>query len=110
MSIAKAWAAAALAACAAVGPAAAHDWYQDLKAPSGERCCDGRDCVPVGHRNDPGSGRLEVEIDGRWVPVDPASLVAVPSPDGEAHACFWRHWMARTMTPMIRCVILPGES
>lgn len=95
---------------APAGPAAAHDWYEGLTSPAGERCCNGRDCVPVGHRYASGSGRLEVEIDGRWVAVDPGALVAVPSPDGEAHACFWRHWMARTLTPMIRCVVLPGES
>lgn len=90
-------------------PAAAHDWYTGLASPSGERCCTENECEPVDHRYDPESHRLEVGINGVWVPVDPAKVVAVPSPDGAAHACFERHWMVRKMTPLIRCIILPVD-
>ena len=26
-----------------------------------------------------------------------------------AHACFWRSWREGRMTPVIRCIILPGD-
>ncbi len=102
---------ALLAALAATipAPAAAHDWYEGLRSPGGERCCTGRDCQRVDHRYNPETRRLELGIEGVWVPVDPARLVAVPSPDGAAHACFERHWMLKKMTPVVRCFILPGE-
>ena len=54
-------------------------------------------------------GRLELGIGGVWVPLDPATLLTIPSPDGRAHACFEWRWMLRDMTPVVRCVILPGE-
>jgi hypothetical protein len=79
-------------------------------SPGGAICCTSRDCRPVDHRYDPRSRRLEVGIGGSWVPVDPAKLVAVPSPDGAAHACFEWNWTGRRMAPVIRCVILPGEA
>lgn len=101
-----------LALLAALGraatPAAAHGWYTDLVSPSGERCCSEDDCRPVEHRYDPKTGQLELE--GTWVVVDPRAVLPMSSPDGNAHACFWRWWMVRKMTPMIRCVILPGNS
>jgi hypothetical protein len=96
--------------CATLAPTAgAHDWYEDLKAPRGGMCCTDRDCQPVDHRYNPEKRRTEVGIDGTWVPVDPAELVPVPSVDGSAHACFERRWALGKMTPVIRCVILPGE-
>lgn len=87
----------------------AHDWYTGLESPAGERCCSDRDCVPVAHRYVSATQRVEVRIDGVWWPVENATLVALPSPDGMAHACFARLWMNRQMTPVIRCIILPGE-
>jgi hypothetical protein len=64
----------------------------------------------VDHRYDAATGRLEVAIEGVWVLVDPSTLVAVPAPDGNAHACYARSWLRNRMTPVIRCVILPGEA
>ena len=98
------------ASCAVPAPAAAHDWYEGLSSPGGEPCCTDRDCQAVDHRLDPATRRLEVGIEGVWVPVDPARLVSVPSPDGAAHACFERRWTRNRMTPVVRCVILPGEA
>jgi hypothetical protein len=90
----------------------AHDWYWGLASPAtGERCCTDRDCQAVGHRYSPEGHGLEVEIEGAWVPVAPGTLLPIPSPDGRAHACFWRRWtLDRRMVPEIRCVILPGEA
>ena len=90
----------------------AHDWYSGLASPAtGEPCCSDRDCQAVGHRYGPEGHGLEVEIEGAWVPVAPGTLLSIPSPDGRAHACFWRHWtLDRRMVPEIRCVILPGEA
>jgi hypothetical protein len=64
----------------------------------------------VGHRYGPGTGGLQVEIDGRWVPVEPGSVLAISSPDGEAHACRRHLQVFGARYLRIFCVILPGES
>lgn len=92
------------------GPALAHDWLTGLTSPAGEPCCREDDCLAVDHRYDAATKRLEVAIEGVWVPVDPATLVAVPTPNGSAHACYARSWLRNRMTPVLRCVILPGEA
>ena len=98
------------ALCVIATAADAHSWYEGLTSPRGERCCSGPwDCPAVDQRYDAETGRTEVEIDGAWVPVEPDELVNVPSPDGVAHACFWRSWREGRMTPVIRCIILPGD-
>ena len=90
--------------------AEAHSWYEGLTSPSGERCCSGPpDCPPVPQRYNAQTRRTEVGIDGLWVPVDPDKLVSTPSADGAAHACFWRRWEEGKETPVIRCIILPGN-
>lgn len=91
-------------------PAGAHGWLSGLTSPAGERCCDDRDCPAVEHRYRRDAGQLEVLIDGKWIAVDPATLVAIPTPDGRAHACYGRSWTNNVMTPVVRCVILPGEA
>ena len=95
-----------------VTTADAHSWYEDLISPRGERCCSGPwDCPAVDLRYDPHTGRPEVAVDGAWVPVDPATLVAPPSADGQAHVCLHRNWHSDgTVTTVIRCVILPGSA
>ena len=98
------------ALCAAGSPVVAHDWYEGLTSPSGTRCCDRRDCVPVGHRYDPAGRRLEVELEGRWVPVAPAAVVPLASPDGDAHACYEHLSVFGVEILSGRCVVLPGES
>ena len=50
------------------------------------------------------SGREEIEANGRWWPVEYDKVVTLPTPDGEAHAC-WRNPRGK---PDIRCIILPG--
>jgi hypothetical protein len=94
---------------AAAAPLAAHDWYTGLSSPAGDRCCTNRDCLPVAHRYDRETHRLQVRLEGAWWPVATAALLSVPSPDGMAHACFERRWLRGRMTPVIRCIILPGE-
>jgi hypothetical protein len=98
----------------AAGPAGSSDRRFRFRAnqatfASGSGKLTDRDCQPVDHRYNPEKRRTEVGIDGTWVPVDPAELVPVPSVDGSAHACFERRWARGKMTPVIRCVILPGE-
>ena len=94
----------------ATAPAAAHGWLTGLISPVGESCCDGSDCPPVDHRYDAATRELQVLIEGTWIAVDPATLVAMPTPDGGAHACYGRSWLRNQMTPVVRCVILPGEA
>jgi hypothetical protein len=83
-----------------------HDWYRGLRAPSGIECCDDRDCGPVPYRLNARSGREEIEANGRWWPVEYDKVLSVPTPDGEAHAC-WRNPRGR---PEFRCIILPGTA
>ena len=102
-----------LAVLLSTGFAAAHEWYQDLKAPNGQLCCNDHDCQPVGHRYTPENGH-EVEIRGHWTPVKPSMILPIASPDGQSHACFEWHWSSfgsqTTLRFIIRCIILGGDT
>jgi hypothetical protein len=102
----------ALACLLLASPALAHDWYTGLQSPmTGKSCCNDRDCRPVEHRYNPTLGRLEVEVQGHWFPVDPATILTLPSPDGGVHACYSLTWQSdRTALPTFHCVILPGST
>ena len=98
-----------------------HDWYTNLKAKDGASCCSMKDCQPVGHRYT-GIKGLEVQIGEVWFVVNPASVLPVSSPDNDAHACYYygstrnvdessKNYLNWYVTgPVIRCVILPGDS
>jgi hypothetical protein len=98
-----------------------HDWYSGLIAEDGIPCCDKRDCHPVGHRNTESKG-LEIEIGGVWIPVRPQTVLQTISPDTSAHACYYygskmnldlrshNYLKSETTGPIIRCVVLPGNS
>jgi hypothetical protein len=98
-----------------------HDWYTALKAEDGASCCSMKDCQPVGHRYT-GIKGLEVQIGEVWFVVNPASVLPVSSPDNDAHACYYygstrnvdessKNYLNWYVTgPIIRCVILPGDS
>ena len=98
-----------------------HDWYTALKAEDGASCCSMKDCQPVGHRYT-GIKGLEVQIGEAWFVVNPASVLPVSSPDNDAHACYYygstrnvdessKNYLNWYVTgPIIRCVILPGDS
>jgi hypothetical protein len=101
----------ALACVAFAAPASSHGWYSELRSPQGERCCNDRDCRAVDHRYNLQSGQLEIEILQQWVPIDPAKVLPLPSPDGKAHACFAYNWFdGKPLPPTMRCIILPGSS
>lgn len=101
--------------------AASHDWYSGLIAEDGALCCNSRDCHPVGHRNTQDKG-LEIEIGGIWISVRPKSVLQTTSPDTSAHACYYygsrvnldprshSYLKSETTGPVVRCVILPGNS
>jgi hypothetical protein len=89
---------------AAAAPAGAHDWYRGLVSPSGLECCDERDCRPVPYRLNAEAGREEIEANGRWWPVEHDKVLVLPTPDGDAHAC----WANPRGKPEFRCIILPG--
>lgn len=96
---------AAVVSLACAGQAAqAHDWYGGLRSPSGLECCDLRDCRRVAYRLNARDGREEIEANGRWWPVEQDKVLALSTPDGEAHAC-WRNPRGK---PEFRCIILPG--
>lgn len=84
----------------------AHSWYDGLTSPSGLECCDDRDCRRVPYRLNGATDREEIKANGRWWPVEYDKVLNLPTPDGEAHAC-WRNPRGR---PEFRCIILPGMS
>lgn len=68
----------------------AHEWYTGTHPmPDGtnRNCCGGDDCKSYPYRSNNGETSFEVNILGRWFPVDPRLVVEEPSPDGELHAC-----------------------
>lgn len=91
-------------------PASAHDWYTDLVSPTGQSCCNGQDCEPAKIRQNATTGLEEVEVGGVWVPIDVAKVLPVPSPDGNAHVCWWRSWVGGQLFPLIRCIVLPPST
>ena len=87
------------------GPAAAHGWYTGLVSPSGESCCNDRDCHPVGQCVRP-DGKEGLLIEGECLPIPQAKVLGISSPDGRAHAC----WNYLNGHPQIICVIRGGDS
>ena len=97
-----------------------HDWYTNLKAKDGASCCSMKDCHPVGYRYT-GKG-FEIQIGGVWFAINPDSILPISSPDNDAHACYYygstrnvdensKNYLRWYVTgPVIRCVILPGDS
>jgi hypothetical protein len=85
-------------------PVGAHRWYTGLRSPSGELCCDERDCRPVEYRINHDTGREEIRANGAWYPVEYDKVLPFSSPDSGYHAC-WGNAVGR---PHFRCIILPG--
>jgi hypothetical protein len=92
-----------------------HEWYQGLRSPEGEGCCNERDCHPVASRYTPegpeGAWVLEILIRNRWVKVPKDRILPESSPDGGVHACYSDPAPYMTeMTPglIIRCVMVGG--
>lgn len=77
-----------LICCALVAtPAYPHDAYHQWKIPGTDTsCCDDRDCKPVRARANI-DGMWQVWHEGRWLDVQPRSILPIPSPDGRSHAC-----------------------
>jgi hypothetical protein len=106
---------------AAITNVSSHDWYTVLKAEDGASYCSMKDCHPVDHRYT-GIKGLEVQIGEVWFVVNPGSVLPVSSPDNNAHACYYygstrnvdessKYYLNWYVTgPVIRCVILPGDS
>jgi len=92
-----------------------HSWYQGLRSPEGESCCNEGDCHPVDGRFMPegaeGAVELEIWINGRWVRVPKDRILSQPSPDGGVHACYSdpAPFMTETVPGLtIRCVVIGG--
>ena len=95
------------------GPAAAHEWFDGLRTPDGMPCGQ-EDCRAVPYRLNGETGQEEVEVNGRWWPVDPGKLLALPAPDGHAYACWSpgpdHPYLSVPATPNFHCIILPRMS
>jgi hypothetical protein len=65
----------------------AHEQYHEWKIPGTETsCCNDQDCKPVRARANI-DGLWQVWHEGRWLDVQPQSILPIPSPDGRSHAC-----------------------
>jgi hypothetical protein len=95
----------ALAAIVVTSPVLAHDWYDGLKRPSGGSCCSDQDCqsVPLCALD----GREGVTLGGTCRPIEWGKVLRLPSPDGQAHAC-WRDLGNGDVATF--CFVLPGSS
>jgi hypothetical protein len=83
-------------------PSAGHDWYTGLTNSAGVACCGSAECRPAAARYNERTGFWETEvIKDTWLPVPPAALAQVPSPDGNYHVCEY--------AGTIRCFFQPGE-
>ena len=77
---------AVLALVLTLAPVKAHSWYFDQRNPvTGWGCCGGQDCLQV-DVNRVEEAKDEFIVDGKW---HFAKAEAMPSPDGQYHACIW---------------------
>ena len=85
-------------------PSLAHDWFSELRSPTGQKCCGQNDCPPVQSRYNAKSGQIELQLDPMWVPIDYKKVVRDQfSPDGKYYSC-WRD------PNFPYCFILPLEA
>ncbi len=91
-----------------------HYFYQGLRSPEGESCCNERDCHPVVSQylaEADGTWTLEILIHNRWIKVPKDRILPQASPDGGVHACYSdpaRYMTDSTLGLVIRCVIIGG--
>jgi len=84
--------------------------YRDL---NGAPCCNDRDCRPAdAFIEEHGRAIVRLLIDGQWVDVPRAHVVAQRSPDGRAHWCGGRLFTNSHLgwLPFPWCVILPPRA
>ena len=83
-------------------PSTGHDWYRGLTSGAGVACCGSQECRPAAARYNERTGSWETEvIKDTWLPVPPAALAPIPSPDGYYHVCEY--------AGTIRCFFQPGQ-
>jgi len=98
------------------GHDAFHTWYQGLRSPEGESCCNEKDCHPVDYRyvaGADGAWMLEILVGNRWIAVPKQRILPQSSPDGGVHACYSdpASFMTETQPGLvIRCVVTGGIS
>lgn len=81
-----------------------HDgFYRNLTRPDypGFSCCNMHDCRPTSMRVY--EGRVEVKVDGQWVPAPPEKVLRLTAPDWGVHVCAGKGGT-------IFCIILPPET
>ncbi|HWL67143.1 MAG TPA: hypothetical protein VNS22_02040 [Geminicoccus sp.] len=89
------------------GPAGGHDWYEGLLSPRGFPCCSRNDCQVVPYRLNRATGEEEIQVYGRWWPVDPRKVLALATPDGKVHACWDHRYVPPAERVTFGCIILP---
>jgi hypothetical protein len=83
-------------------PSSGHDWYTGRTSSAGVACCSSQECRPAAARYNERTGSWETEvIKNTWLPVPPAALAPIPSPDGNYHVCEY--------AGTIRCFFQPGQ-
>jgi hypothetical protein len=108
----------ALLLALAAAPALAHVTdsgmdYTRYRDRSGAPCCDHTDCRPADDFVDVRErGQVRLSIDGQWIDVPRAVVVAEDAPDGRAHWCAGRYFTNSHLgwLPLPRCVILPPRA
>ncbi len=98
------------AGLALAGPVAAHEWYGGLERnDGGGSCCNDEDCRPVAMCQMEG-GAEGLMIEGTCRPIEWDKVLAIPSPDGQAHACYTSSFGLNGMGLQFLCIILGGSA
>lgn len=64
-----------------------HQTYQHWQQPdNGASCCNDKDCRPTRARMTDNE-TWEAWNGHRWIPIPPAKVLHIPSPDGRSHLC-----------------------
>src|SRR4051794_4830587 len=87
--------------------------YTSYRDNAGTPCCDERDCRPADDFVDVRErGQVRLSIDGQWIDVPRAVVVAEDARDGRAHWCGGRYFTNSHLgwAPLPRCVILPPRA
>jgi hypothetical protein len=57
------------------------------------------------------AGDSEILVGQSWLPIDWTKVIDRPGPDDRIHVCWSPYWpLGGTMIPIVRCIILPGDS
>lgn len=84
------------------------DFYNKLQRPGNKgSCCNLTDCRPTSLRTV--GDHYEIMKDGRWIRVDPSTVIKDIAPDGGPHICAPPSESKAYDADFVFCVVMPME-